>query len=71
MTSSTTTHNGQHESPLLDYDAKEKDYESLVATATARNKTAVFNALAKASIRASPANGRGCRRGSGWNLKVT
>lgn len=50
MTSSTTAHNGQHESPQIDYDAKEKDYESLLNAATARNKAAVFDALAKAGI---------------------
>ncbi len=51
MTSSTTTPDGQHESPLPpDYDAQSALYNRLVDETTTRNKAAVFDALAKAGI---------------------
>jgi hypothetical protein len=50
MTSSTTTHDGQHDPPIPDYDAKSALYNRLADEATTRNKAAVFDALAKAGI---------------------
>jgi hypothetical protein len=51
MTSSTTTPDGQHKSPLPpDYDAQSALYNRLADETTTRNKATVFDALAKVGI---------------------
>ena len=61
MTSSTTTGDGQHESPLPpDYDAQSALYNRLADETTTRNKATVFDALAKAGILIVTINFDGC-----------
>jgi hypothetical protein len=50
MTSSTTTHDSQHDPRLPDYDAQSALYNRLAEETTTRNKATVFDALAKVGI---------------------